>query len=172
MYCYLHRRSIRISNFQKNKEECREQAFFCNSYRFSDTICQAVGCTGPCKCNNDVCRVSLKMVKVKGKNHRTCWKAAKTISCYLKPGGKVTLWASNQSEEESSVSHGDSTLTPWLLCALKFHSLDRPVGALKGRLKMTVSISKMIKRKKCIGCYLYPNISLLVYKSPYSVSPF
>lgn len=115
MYCYLHRRSIRISNFQKNKEECREQAFFCNSYRFSDTICQAVGCTGPCKCNNDVCRVSLKMVKVKGKNHRTCWKAAKTISCYLKPGGKVTLWASNQSEEESSVSHGDRILNLNLL---------------------------------------------------------
>lgn len=37
---------------------------------------------------------------------------------------------------------------------------------------MTVSISKMIKRKKYIGCYLYPNTSLLVYKGPYSVSPF
>lgn len=82
---------VKNIKFPKNKEECREQGFFCNSYRFSDAICQAVGCTGPCKCNNDVCRVSLKMVKVKGKNHRTCSKAAKTISCYLKPGGKVTL---------------------------------------------------------------------------------
>lgn len=89
-------------------------------------------------------------------------------------GEQATQWPVLISTfpQRSSVSHGDSTLTPWLLCALKFHSLDKPVGALKGRLKMTVSISKMIKRKKCIGCYLYPNISLLVYKSPYSVSPF
>lgn len=87
VHCYLHRRSIRISNFQKNKENA-EEAFFCNSYRFSDTMCQAVGCTGPCKCNNDVIECLWRWSKSRQKS-RTCWKAAKTISCYLKPGGKV-----------------------------------------------------------------------------------
>lgn len=92
--------------FPKNKEECRQKAFFCNSYRFFDTISQVVGHAGPCKCNNNVCQVSLKMVKVKSKTHKTGWKAARTISCYLKPRDKETLRATNQSKEESSVSFG------------------------------------------------------------------
>lgn len=89
------------------KKEAWEQAFFCNSGRVFDTICQVLGHTGPRKCNNNVFRVPLKMVKGRGKGrkHRTSWKAVRIVSCYLKPGGKGTLSAWNQSEKEPSVSH-------------------------------------------------------------------
>jgi len=48
----------------------------------------------------------------------------------------------------SKKKKGDSAQTPWLLCKLKFYSLEKPVGSLKGRLKITVAINKMIKKKK------------------------
>ena len=43
--------------------------------------------------------------------------------------------------------------------------------SLKGRLKMTVSISKMTKKKKYVGCYPYPSTCLPVLFPFFSYIP-
>ena len=115
MYCYLHRRSIRISNFQRTKKNADSKH---SSVTVTDSLTQfakQLGALGPINVITMSVKCLWRWSKSRAINHRTCWKAAKTISCYLKPGGKVTLWASNQSEEESSVSHGDRILNLNLL---------------------------------------------------------
>ena len=62
--------------------------------------------------------------------------------------------------QRSSVSHGDSAQTPWLLCKLKFHSLEKPGGSLKGRLKSTATINKDDQEE--IFCYSYLNTLLSI----------
>ena len=106
MYCYFHRRSMRISNFQGIKKKAESKH---SSVTVIDSLTQfakQLGTLGPV----NVIKRCLLSVFVDGqsqrqKNHKTCWKATRTISCYLKPGGTEILRASNQSEEESSVSH-------------------------------------------------------------------
>lgn len=43
--------------------------------------------------------------------------------------------------------------------------------SLKGRLKMTVSVSKMTKKKKYVGCNPYPNTCLPVLFPFFSYIP-
>lgn len=94
-----------------------------------------LGHTGPRKCNNRVFWVPLKMVKGKGRNHRTSREATRIISCYLKARGKETLRSlepvrgSHQSATEARTEFQihmgweplESASCPSFLILLSFH---------------------------------------------------
>lgn len=63
-------------------------------------------------------------------------------------GGQSRQWPVLISTfpQRSSAHHGDSAFTPWLLCKLKFPSLEKPVWSLKGRPKIIVAISRRSRK--------------------------
>lgn len=88
-------------------------------------------------------------------------------------GGQAKRWPAVISTfpQRSSVSHGDSAWTSWLLCKLEFHALEKPVESLKGRLKIIAAISSMTKKEKFLAirmeililCYAYIRVLILVF---------
>lgn len=86
--------------------------------------------------------------RVKGRGERrSSWKC--------RSGGQARQWpvVISTFSQRSSVSHGDSAQTPWLLCKLKYHSVKKPVGSLKGWLEITVAISKMTGKEKFLAIH-------------------
>ena len=66
----------------------------------------------------------------------------------IEGAGKTMACPDKVFQQRSPVSHGHSAWTPWLLCKLKSHFLEKPVGSLQGRLKIIAAICKLIKKKK------------------------
>lgn len=86
-------------------------------------------------------------------------KGGSTISCYLEPGGKETLRASNQSEEESSVSH-----------RARDRILNQNLAKTPRKLFMSLS-SSLSSPPLLLLCHKNKNITLWARKACRSLPP-
>lgn len=90
IYCYLHGRSMRISNFQGIKKNAESKHSPVTVIDSLTQFAKQLGTLGPVNVITMSAECLWRWSKSE-QNHKTCWKAARTISSYLKPGGKETL---------------------------------------------------------------------------------